>query len=73
MVSAVETGPRYPAHMKTTDDTPVPPPQGRAERPAMFSHLLMGPDARTPEEQRQAESKERARRTGKGRKGWWEA
>ena len=52
--------------MKTTDET-----QRRAERPTMFAHLCMPTDLRTPEEQRRAESKERARRTGKGRKDWW--
>lgn len=55
--------------MTTTDqDTTT---HGRAERPGMFGHLLPGVDPRTPEEQAEAQRKERARRTGKGRNSWW--
>jgi hypothetical protein len=59
--------------MSTVHDhsTPNEPPNRRAERPEMFGHLFMGPDQRSPLEQREAERRERARRTGKGRRDWW--
>lgn len=37
---------------------------------APFAHLTT-PDRRTPEERAAAESKEWARRKGRGRKDWW--
>lgn len=44
---------------------------GRAERAGMFNHMCFVPDRRSPEEQQEAQRKERARRTGRGRKDWW--
>ena len=59
--------------MSTVQDHSPPdePSRARAERPEMFGHLFMGPDQRSPLEQREAERRERARRTGKGRTNWW--
>jgi hypothetical protein len=36
-----------------------------------WDHLFLR-DSRTPEERAAAESKERARRAGRGRKDWWQ-
>lgn len=54
--------------MKTEDDQPTP---GRGETPNMFGHFFPGYARRKPEEQLEAERKERARRGGKGRRNWW--
>ena len=37
------------------------------------SAMARGRDSRTPEERRDAESKEWARRRGRGRRDWWKA
>jgi len=59
--------------MSTVHDhsTPNEPSNHRAERPEMIGHLFMGPDQRSPLEQREAQRREHARRTGKGRANWW--
>lgn len=42
--------------------------------PGMFDELVRrGPDPRTPEEIAAAQTKENARRKGRGRKDWWKA